>query len=625
MKDKWIAFITEYLVDFNATQAAIRAGYSQKTAYSIGQRLLKNVEIVEAIQAKVDALSLGKDEMLIGLTDHARANIADFFKVVEEWTFWPFPSQEVIGAKDVDILDEKGQKTGKQRTSFWVRHVVIDMDRLTDPRFGRLVKKFSDSPKSGLSIELYDKHSAYSLIGKLRNLMPDRVEIAQSYDDTPCPLLGIPADVISPAFLDAYRDIVNHRHTEYLFYGGRGSTKSSFISLVIIYLLVTNPTIHALATRQVANTMRDSVYAQLCWAIDTLGLTDKFRKTTNPLEITYVPTGQHIYFRGADDPLKIKSLKPPFGYVGLLWAEELDQYRGPEAMRSIEQSAIRGGDIAYIFKSFNPPRTAMNWANKYTLTPKASQYQHKSDYRSVPAEWLGKVFIEEAEHLQSVNPTAYEHEYLGVANGTGGMVFENVQLRAISNDEIAQFDRVLQGLDWGYYPDPFAWGKMHYDAGRHTLYIFDELRMQKAGNRETYEALVRDKGMRADDLLIADSAEPKSVSDYRQYSADGVALLDAKGNPKEDTKGRPILLYGPVCRGAEKGPESVKYSIKWLQSLTAIVIDPQRCPYHADEFLNYELEQDKDGNFISEYPDKNNHFIDDTRYATNLIWRKRGQ
>jgi phage terminase large subunit len=155
------------------------------------------------------------------------------------------------------------------------------------------------------------------------------------------------------------------------------------------------------------------------------------------------------------------------------------------------------------------------------------------------------------------------------------------------------------GADWGYYPDPFAWGKMHYDASRHTLYIFDELRMQKAGNRETYNELVNAKGVTAQDLIIADSAEPKSVADWREY--------------------------GLNARGAEKGPESVKYSMKWLQSLAAIVIDAERCPYTAEEFLSYELEQDKDGNFISEYPDRNNHFIDMTRYATNLIWRRRGQ
>lgn len=415
---------------------------------------------------------------------------------------------------------------------------------------------------------------------------------------TTAPMLaGLPADVISPAFLDVYRDIINHRHTEYLIYGGRGSTKSSFISLVIIYLLVNNPRIHALATRQVGNTLRDSVYSQLTWAIDVLGLSEYFRKTTSPLEITYIPTGQKIFFRGADDPLKIKSIKPPFGHIGILWFEELDQFRGPEAVRSIEQSAIRGGD-AYIFKSFNPPRTANNWANKYTKVPKANQYQHYSNYLDVPAEWLGRTFLDEAEHLKAVNPAAYEHEYLGIANGTGGLVFENVVLRKITDEEIAQFDRVTWGGDWGYYPDPADFGPVHYDAARRKLYLFGEYRAWKQNNRQLYDG-IKAAGYSDDLLLIADSAEPKSVADFREY--------------------------GATCRGAEKGPDSVKYSIKWLQGLTEIVIDPERCPYAAQEFLEYEYEQDPDGNYISSYPDKNNHSIDRVRYATNLIWRKRGQ
>jgi len=318
------------------------------------------------------------------------------------------------------------------------------------------------------------------------------------------------------------------------------------------------------------------------------------------LEITYLPTGQKIFFRGADEPGKIKSIKPAFGYIGIAWFEELDQFHGPEAVRNIEQSAIRGGDLAYIFKSFNPPRTLANWANKYIRIPKETQYQHKSTYLDLGnrMRWLGKVFVEEAEHLKIVNPGAYEHEYLGVANSAGGLVFENVQIRKITDEEIAQFDRVLHGLDFGYYPDPAHYTRMHYDAARRVLYIFGEVRRWKASNRALYDALV-EYGLTPEDLLICDSAEPKSVADFREY--------------------------GASARGAEKGPESVTYSIKWMQGLTAIVIDPERCPYAAEEFLEYEYEQDPDGNYISEYPDRNNHAIDSARYGANLIWRRRGQ
>ena len=202
-----------------------------------------------------------------------------------------------------------------------------------------------------------------------------------------------------------------------------------------------------IALRQVANTLRDSVYSQLYWAINMLGLDDLFRCTTSPLEITYLPTGQKIYFRGADKPEKIKSIKPVFGYIGILWFEELDQFMGQESIRKIEQSVLRGGELAWEFKTYNPPRTAANWVNIYSQIPKENQLIHHSTYLDVPPEWLGKTFLDEAEHLKRVNPLAYEHEYMGAVTGTGGLVFENVVAREITDEEIAQFDQVGEGID----------------------------------------------------------------------------------------------------------------------------------------------------------------------------------
>lgn len=123
----------------------------------------------------------------------------------------------------------------------------------------------------------------------------------------------------------------------------------------------------------------------------------------------------------------------PFGYIGLLHFEELDQFAGEEEIRSIEQSVLRGGPIALEFKSFNPPRSVMNWANKYCLLEKPGQLIHHSDYRSVPPAWLGQRFLDDAAYLQAVNPAAYDHEYLGLANGTGGLVFENLAAEEISD------------------------------------------------------------------------------------------------------------------------------------------------------------------------------------------------
>ena len=413
----------------------------------------------------------------------------------------------------------------------------------------------------------------------------------------------LPADSIAENYYSIYRDIWAGKHSEYILSGGRGSAKSSFGSLITIEQLLNNPQVHALALRQVKDTLRDSVYNQLVWAVNYLtgcypDLEGKFKCTTNPLEITFKPTGQKIYFRGGDDPLKIKSIKPPFGYIGILLFEELDQFRGTAAVRSIVQSAIRGGDHAIQIKVINPPRSRNNWAIKDMEIPNEKRMIHRSTYSQVPPEWLGKAFIDEAEFLKEINPDAYTHEYLGESIGIGGLVFENVELRKIADAEIKEFDHVLHGLDFGYYPDPAHYSRCHYDAARLTLYIYGEVRLWKSSNRRIYDSMVS-YGLTPSDTLICDSAEPKSIADLREY--------------------------GAAARGAEKGPDSVRYSIKWLQSLKSIVIDNTRCPHTAEEFLNYEYEQTKDGEYISEYPDKDNHAIDSVRYGTNLIWRRRGQ
>jgi PBSX family phage terminase large subunit len=424
------------------------------------------------------------------------------------------------------------------------------------------------------------------------------------------PLVNLPIDIIADDFIHVYRDVKAHNHTEYVLYGGRGSTKSSFISLIIIYLLVNNPNIHALVTRQVGNTMRDSVFNQLIWAIGILGFQENFRYIANPMEITYLPTGQKVYFRGGDDPNKLKSIKPPFGYIGVLWFEELDQFNGSEAVRKVEQSVMRGGDLAWTFKSFNPPRTQNNWANQYIKIPKETQMRQKSSYLNVPPDWLGEPWLAEAEHLKKVNPGAYDHEYLGNPNFAGGLVFGNVVIRKITDEEIygkpdgtghliGGFDRPLNGIDWGFYPDPAHYVKCFYSPNDMKLYIYNEVRRYKTSNENFYNALVEEGDYENWEQLICDSAEPKSVADFRSY--------------------------GALARGAEKGKESVNYSMKWLASLTEIVIDQERAPESAREFLEYEFERTKDDEIISAYPDEKNHAIDATRYATNPIWKRRGQ
>lgn len=407
------------------------------------------------------------------------------------------------------------------------------------------------------------------------------------------------SNIIAPSFYPVHWDIHDGKHTYYDLFGGRGSTKSTFIGTEIPLGIMEDPDANAVVFRKVASTIGTSVFEQVLWGIDALGANDQWKATTSPYKLTYRPTGQVILFRGLDKAKKLKSIKVSHGYFKFLWFEELDEFSGEEEIRSVQQSVMRGGSKFVVFKSFNPPISRMNWANQYVLTPRRAALRHRSCYTEVPPEWLGEQFFDDAEALRETNLRAYTHEYLGIPVGTGGEVFDNLEIRQIPDEEKARFDNIYMGIDWGWYPDPYHWSKMHYDSTRRVLYIYDEYRANKQSNLETWDALVREKGVTGTDLITADSAEPKSVGDYRDY--------------------------GSLCREAIKGPDSVRYGIKWLQSLVKIVIDPVRCPETAREFQNYEYERTDDGEIISGYPDKDNHSIDSVRYAMERVWRRKGQ
>lgn len=403
------------------------------------------------------------------------------------------------------------------------------------------------------------------------------------------------SEKIGSAFYDVAHDVFHHGHTHYDFSGGRGSGKSSTVSIIVPLLLVSNPGTHALVLRKVANTIRDSVYAQYIWAIGELGMAAYWEAKVSPMELIYKPTGQKIMFRGADDPMKIKSIKVPFGYIAVTHFEEKDQFAGRAEIRNILQSTMRGGSVFWNFESYNPPISRDNWANKDSLEERADRLCHKSTYLQAPPEWLGQQFIDEAEHLKETDERAYQHEYLGIPVGTGGNVFENLELREITDEEIGSFDQIYQGVDWGWYPDPFAFIRLHYDRARETIYLMNEIYQNKLTNEASGNIIIQ-RGYK-DAYITCDSAEPKSVADYR-----------AMGLP---------------AKAAVKGPGSVDYGMKWLQR-RKIVIDRKRTPNAYNEFVNYEYDRNKDGDIISGYPDENNHLIDATRYAVERISRRMG-
>ena len=406
-------------------------------------------------------------------------------------------------------------------------------------------------------------------------------------------------DCIAPAFYPVHRDIKRGGHVYYDLYGGRGSCKSSFISIEIVHGMMQDPAANAIVFRKVASTIGTSVFEQVIWAIEALGVGHLWKYTKSPYQCTYKPTGQVIMFRGLDYAKKLKSIKVARGYIKYAWFEELDEFSGDEEIRSVQQSVLRGGPQYFVFKSFNPPISQSNWANKYVLQPRDGALRHKSCYLDVPPEWLGEQFIDDAEDLRRTNYRAYQHEYLGDAVGTGGEVFTNLEIRPITQDEVDHFDNIFMGIDWGYYPDPFHWSKMHFDGDTRTLYIFDEKRLWKASTLQQWEAIRDEKGVDGQDLITADSSPAQSTGDFR--------------------------AYGALCRRAIKGPESRKYSFQWLQSLKKIVIDPERTPYTCTEFSEYEYERNKDDEIISSYPDGNDHSIDSVRYALERYYKRKGQ
>lgn len=395
------------------------------------------------------------------------------------------------------------------------------------------------------------------------------------------------SEKIAPSFFSVHKDVRQHRHTHYVLAGGRGSTKSSYISLEIPLLLMQNPECHAVILRKVANTLRNSVYTQMEWALDALHISDKWKMTVSPMEMVRKATGQKILFFGVDDKAKIKSIKLPFGYVGVVWYEELDQFAGMEEIRNLNQSLMRGGSKFWCFSSYNPPKSANNWVNEEMLLDEQDRLVHRSDYLSVNPDWLGPQFIYEADKLKAKNETAYRHEYLGEITGTGGAVFENVTEKRITDEEIQQFDRRRYGLDFGFAVDPLAFVSMHYDSKREILYIFDEIYQPKLTNRQA--AVKIKKKITETALIRADSAEPKSIKELNELGLRAIA--------------------------AKKGPDNVEFGIRWLQGLSAIVIDKKRCPNTYKEFVTYEYETTRDGQYISAYPDKNNHAIDAVRYG----------
>lgn len=421
---------------------------------------------------------------------------------------------------------------------------------------------------------------------------------------------------IAPVYLPLHEDIKAAAHQYYNLPGGRGSGKSSFCALEIVNGIMQDQTgeSSAIVFRRTANTMRESVYSQIAWAIDILDVGDLWRGSVSPMCWTYRPTGAQILFRGLDDSSKLKSIKPRRGFFRFIWLEEFSELPGENFTRSVMQSVQRGGSRYTVFRSFNPPINASNWANVFIARPDPRAITLRTTYLDVPAQWVGDDFILEAERLQEINEQAYKHEYLGEATGSGGEVFPNITVRTITDDEINELQYIYAGVDFGFSVDPAVFIRVAYDNKHDTVYLLDEIYKKGMSNKQLADA-IKAKGYddtgqyqtsyfmgaypevhKERQVIICDSAEPKSIRD-----------LQGEG------------LKAIAC---QKFPGCVLYRIKWLQN-RHIIIDPARTPNAHREFIGYEYMTTKDGEFLADVPDRDNHTIDAVAYSLDrLIYRK---
>lgn len=410
------------------------------------------------------------------------------------------------------------------------------------------------------------------------------------------------SEIITPAFKSFWVASKKKNHLRYVLKGGRGSGKSFHIPLRIVTDIMEFP-VSALVVRKVQNTIAKSVFEQFKEATIVLGVSHLFHFVPTSLMATYLPRGNRIYFAGADDPEKLKSIKDATFPVSILWIEELQEFKTEEEVTSIENSVLRaelqgrivseserkrkyGFDYSFYY-SYNPPKRRQSWVNKKyeTQFQPDNTYVHHSTYKDNP--FLSKLFIEEAEHVKKTNRKKYDWEYGGKAIGSGVVPFDNLVFREITDEEYRAFDNIRQGQDYGYATDPYSFVRWHYDKKRNKIFAMDENYGLKISNRESAK-WIKKRGY-SQTMTTSDSAEPKSIAEQKGY--------------------------GMRVKGAKKGPDSVEYGEEWLDDLDAIVIDPARTPNIAREFENIDYQVDRDGDPIPKLDDKDNHTIDATRYA----------
>lgn len=402
-------------------------------------------------------------------------------------------------------------------------------------------------------------------------------------------------DVIAPSFFEVHKAVKSGLYDSFLLKGGRGSTKSSFVAIEIILGIVSDPEANAMVFRKVGDTVKDSVLQTLLWAIDILGMGAFFSHTKSPAVIVYKKTGQKIVMRGLDDAVKIKSIKVRKGYFKYLWFEELPEFDGPEEIRNVEQSVLRGGEKFIEFLTYNPPNDPAAWVNaEADKNTDPRRYVHHSTYLTVPPHWLGPKFIADAKRLEISDPLKYEHEYMGKAVGRAEQIvfhgkwsvmeFETPPLEAMYQN------RLFFGGDWGFANDPLA--------------ILRFFIMVQNGNKNLYiEYEAGGVGVELDDIITVYRTVPESKK-WKIYA-------DCS---RPETISH-VRKKGYNIEGAPKWDGSVEDGVEYIRGFNHIYIHP-RCVRTKEEFIKYSYKVDRHTQeVLPVILDKWNHWIDSLRYG----------
>lgn len=392
-----------------------------------------------------------------------------------------------------------------------------------------------------------------------------------------------------------YRDFWHFTGRYRVVKGGRGSKKSKTTALNLIWRMLMMKESNTLVVRRTYRSLRDSCYAELKWAVERLGVTADWRFREDPLEMEYLPTGQRIYFRGMDDPQKLASIVAARGYLCFVWVEEAYEIAREEDFALLDES-VRGDLPSELFKqitlTFNPWNES-HWLKRrfFDVPPSADILAMTVDYRC--NEFLDAADLRMFEDMARREPRRYRVAGLGEWGSVGGLVYENWRVEDFAVDEVVAKARIKSvfGLDFGYVNDPTALFCGLLDEEGRRLYVFDELYERGLSNERIYEEVVR-RGY-AKERIMADGAEPKSIDRLRELGLRRIAA-------------------------AKKGPGSILAGIDYLQGLEMII--KPCCVNFLREIGAYSW-REKDGRYLNDPIDENNHLMDAMRYGVSAIRR----